>query len=105
MLNPAEWDATRPPRRLELQGDDLLRACAALQQTSTERSRESALGSFLDAVAKDLNRVGWRNLPPVADGFLVHATDTENADVERHLRAAVPTERLGPLDNAGLVAE
>lgn len=97
LMNPAEWDAIAPPRLLALGDEELLEVCARLSQTFADESHEDAAGAFLDSVAKELNEVNWAAALPASDGFFVYATDTENADVLGHIRAAVSPPRFAKL--------
>lgn len=104
LLNPAEWDATAPPRMLTLDDEELVADCLALAGRLAEASEEgAAAGSFLDSVAKKLNTIDWGESLDITDDFFVYATDTENVEPERHVHAAVPPERIKLLAGQGLI--
>jgi YD repeat-containing protein len=101
LLNPAEWGANGPPRRLRLTDVDVLDACAAALDAP---SGADAAVKLLNATAKRLNGAGLGDHLDVTEDFFVYAVDLELEELDANLRAALGAQRYRKLTAAGLTA-
>lgn len=106
LLNPAEWDANEPPRRLKLDDPDLVDTYAeAWDALSAEDGASEEMVKILNAAAKRLNRHRLGGHLNVTQDFFVYAVDLELEDLDANLRAALGKERYRKLRDSGLTAE
>ena len=105
LLNPAEWNADGPPRRLKLEDPGLLDMCAAVWDALASRDEAPARAAkLLNSTAKRLNQSSLSDYLDVTEDFFVYAVDLELEDLDANLRAAVGIARYRELVNAGLTS-
>lgn len=104
LLNPAEWEADDPPRRLKLTDPALLEECTTLwSEISANATAERQAADLLNDVAKRLNEPGLDPALPVTEDFFVYAVDVELEHLERNLRRTLARPAYRALQRAGLV--
>lgn len=106
LLNPAEWDANEPPRRLKLVDPGLADAYAeASDALAAEDGAPHGMVKILNATAKRLNRRRLGDHLNLTQDFFVYAVDLELEDLDANLRAALGKARHRKLRDAGLTAQ
>lgn len=105
LLNPAEWDASGPPRRLRLKDPGLLDACAeAWDALATRDEASDEAAKVLNLTAKRLNRGRLGDHLNVTEDFFVYAVGLELEDLDANLRAALDDALYRELVNSGLTS-
>ncbi len=105
LLNPAEWSADGPPRRLALEDPELLDLCASVWDAlSCQHEAPARAVKLLNLTAKRLNQSGLRHHLDATDDFFVYAVDLELEDLDGNLRAALGKARYRELVNSGLTS-